>query len=1084
MASTTSKTVIKTRNTTYLQGKLDFKNVKVVYYRNTLKAINNLLQLNNIKKELKKDTNDPLDYIKLFEEKKPSAVTKLINKRGYIEKYTEKINHGTAEPITFLKHREKWFLVRTIAEQERCNKCGTNYSEKHTCNARKSEFFYHIINNDTRHWWNPIKFFPVGSISSVKRLYIVYDLETYTYHSQYGKQLVPYLIVFKLEGHEQLKRTAEEFAIKNGFISRDSCFYLLSTEEGAIGRHFKEFRNQLQEHFAIEIWKVFCKDNNIDPNGLWQYEDLEKLCNKKALNAAASPTYFEIIVVGHNICAFDEIVLASHVLEGIKSNDNMAMYKIARSFMPRAGKLLFNDVTLALPNPSFVKPTTDTFRRWQTGDLQDTDVNWQGLKFMVRDTFLLTHTSLRNAAKAYQLETEKGYCPYSAINEYLMTGKYEHDQSGYPSEKYWNSKEEYESNKPTNGKDYDMIEEAIKYCICDVKVTAQLLWKLINGYQEFCEKSVQLFCNFHIFQRPTISSNTHSLFRQVYFRSENATKDNLPCLQAPSEKMYDFVRKSVRGGRCYPSFIGILHEPIYVYDICGMYASALTHPMPYGRTEDPVSASKSIQIFQELLNGEPQLSYFDERIKPMIITADCYPPPLEQLDPLPPLCSRKSGRLCWTNEPLIGEVLTTIDLITLHNRGWQCRLLINDDMYAVWPQWKCICKEYVSINIKAKEEADKEKNMTQRSISKLLSNALYGSFATKLDNKKVVFDQDITAKDLSKLTKGEAEITAHTTVISKSLPKRDCSFWRKFFNLPQMDTAEVTGKNDPWSKSTGTEQYIETADHVTFQNITFLNSECDDLQLSVIEDKSQWIENSRYPTHIASFVLAWTRAFTSEWSDILYSEYRGKPYDERPLISVYGDTDSMFLTSVGHEKMQTVGKHRLKHNGGKLIFDENKPQLTWLVECETVCSKCQADAYARESVYIAPKLYALKDVFCDKCKHVSAGKVRAKGHAKECINYDVLKECFVDHDLLGKPKEPFQSKRTTIKRTMATGNKTNKPFTVVEKQLIRVLRPWTDPTLWKANTYSGGYILYPYDRKHPNPRYQEPLTENPFWENT
>ncbi|AJA72326.1 DNA polymerase [Duck adenovirus 1] len=1076
-----SSTVSRLRSTKYICGSLNGENVKITYFTDICKALNNILALNRIEKKIFTAPNLG-NIIKIFpQNKQPTHITLYKVEKGLIK--TEEIfSGGDIEPLLILNHKSELFIIKTYVTQEKCQTCGTLYSTNHNCNVRKTAYFHHIVNKDTRTWWQPIKFHPVGCVET-KRLYVVYDIETYTYHSKYGKQLVPYLLVFQLFGEETLIDLAKAEAEMVGYTAYDGCFYILNKDPEVVGQSFKLFRSNLQDKVTNLAWERFCEDNALDPYSRITAKQLQKLNKSQKLNKTAEPQFYEIIIVGHNISGFDEIVLASHILDNVKDKDYFVMFNITRNFLPRAGKLLFNDITFSLPNPQYKKPSRGTFDRWQNGMLDKQDLKWQGVKFMVRDTYLLTHTSLRNAATAYQLPISKGCCPYEAVNEYLMTGNYEQETNGYPTLKYWNNADEYHQNKIKGP--YDILKEALIYCIADVKVTSQLTRKLIEGYQSFCNDQIKLTCQFHIFQRPTISSNTHALFKQILYRAEKGQTEHLPGLQAPSEKMYDHIRKSVRGGRCYPSYLGLYEGPIYVYDICGMYASALTHPMPFGRTEDPLTASISIKTFQDKLDSPAKLSYFGESIKPMIVYADCYPPPLEHVDVLPPLCSRKSGRLCWTNEPLLGEVVTTIDLITLHNRGWKCKILTSEQLYAVWPEWKCITKEYVSINIAAKEKADKDKNMTQRSISKLLSNALYGSFATRLDNKKVVFANSMEKGDMERIANGKATITAQTTVINTCLPKKDTTSWERFFsNLPQTTALPVAPSTENEGNDIYPKSFIEGAGHVTFKPITHLTAACDDLILSIIEERSEWIENNRYPTQIASFVLAWTRAFTSEWASFLFEDDWGSNIENRSLKVVYGDTDSLFLTQHGHELMITKGKHRIKGYGTALTFDPHNPNLTWLVECETVCPLCKKIAYSTESVYLAPKLYGLKNIYCEHCDVYSAGKLRAKGHAKDCINYETLKKCFIDHDLLTGRDLQYKTQRKMLKRTLTAGNTTNRPFTVVEKQLTRTLRPWADMTMWAVTQSNNGYLLFPYDKKHPNPRQQELLTENPFWEST
>ncbi|ASU50470.1 DNA pol [Odocoileus adenovirus 1] len=1070
-----SKTITKQRSTHYITGLLNNVPMKIIYFKNFEKSFANFLILQgitpyNITQIL--HFQDILHFYNNFNFPAKIKIWKIFKR--YLSCQEEDIGGGSIT-VNLLNFKNEWYLIKEIKKQEQCEYCGVTYNKIHNCNVKRRDFYYHYINHETKTWWEQIKFSPVGSVKNAKRLFIVYDIETYTYHTAYGKQLVPYLLVFTLLGSSTLKNIAKKIAITCNFVFEKECFLMLDHKEDKIGAAFKLFRSKLQKALAKKIWLTFMSQHNLSE--ILTFEQLQKLNKEKKLNVMAQPQFIEVYVVGHNICGFDEIVLASHVLEGIKNEDNLSMFKFSRTFMPRAGKLLFNDISLSLPNPKFQKPNEETFKRWNQGIMTEEDFHLQGLKFMVRDTYLLTHCSLRNAAEAYQLPILKGHCPYNALNELFMLGDYEKESSGYPVEKYWSNKTEYEENKPSIGKKYDILGEATKYCIDDVKVTSQLVMQLITGYQDFCEKSLQLSCLFNIFQRPTISSNTQALFKQLFYRNEVFKGEFLTNLEAPSEKMYDYVRSSVRGGRCYPTFVGIYDEPVFVYDICGMYASALTHPMPYGKTLNPFEANLAINHFQHILDSKNIISYFDSSIKPMIVTVDCDPPSLDMLDVLPPLCSKKSGKLCWTNEPLNQEVVTTIDLITLHNRGWRCKILKNQ-MYAVWPEWKEICREYVKVNITAKEQADKEKNKTKRSISKLLSNALYGSFATKLDQKKVIFANDIDEKDKNRLIEGKSEIISYTSVINKSLPKRTTEQWSKYFlNLPEMNFHQRINKND----FSQTPPFITDTNHVIFKPITYLSADCDELILTTIEDKEEWIKNNRYPTQIASFVLAWTRAFMSEWSEILYGEDRGKPYSERILKSLYGDTDSLFLTAEGHKLMLSKGKYRLKQNNRKLIFDSQKPELTWVVECETKCPKCDQDSFASESCFLAPKLYALKDITCSQCQMQFEGKLRAKGHAKDCLNYEILKECFTEYYLLEQPKKEFATQRKSLKRTLQTGNEVSKPFTVVEKHLLRILRPWKDITLFKGTQFKNGYLLYPYDRKHPNPRPQELLTENPFW---
>ncbi|YP_068060.1 pol [Tree shrew adenovirus 1] len=977
-------------------------------------------------------------------------------------------------PIRFLIKNHQLFLIKEICTTMKCEHCGRYFKGTHTCSARRRDFYFHHINAQSSSWWEPISFFPLGAPPETKRLYITYDVETYTWHGKFGKQLVPFMLVLHLSGDDELLADAITLIRQTSYIpwpKHDNTFYYLNPTKKTVGQLFKSLRNTLQTHFAKKLWQLFldqnpkiteyCQLKQLDPDQL----TADELKNMKIVG---TPSFWEVYVVGHNINGFDEIVLAAQIISN--KSDVPASFHITRNFMPRNGKILFNDITFGLPNPASKK--RQDFTLWEQGGCEASDFKWQYVKFMVRDTFALTHTSLRKAAAAYALDVEKGSCPYKAVNEFYMFGSYQVDEVGFPDEHYWSSREEYLFNREEWLKKkehaYDIITQTLEYCVMDVVVTAKLVQKLQTSYAAFVQESVNLpESSFNVFQRPTISSNSHAIFRQIVYRAEKPQKTHLgQCLLAPSNEMYDYVRSSIRGGRCYPSYIGLLSEPIYVYDICGMYASALTHPFPSGRPLNPFDRALAVKNWEMRLKNSQTIDYFTPHLLPGIFTIDADPPSETYLDVLPPFCSRKGGRLCWTNESLRGEVATSVDIITLHNRGWKVRI-VTDERTTVFPEWKCIAQEYVKLNIAAKEKADKEKNQTIRSIAKLLSNALYGSFATKLDNKKTVFADQLDSSTAKGIANGEFSVKSSSFIETDCLSAEIMSELVVAYSPDTLLHPQQEGATEANTQETPT--FIGPTDHVTYtyKPITFLEAEEDEICLQTIEKNSPLIPNDRYPSHIASFVLAWTRAFVSEWASFLYSEDLGTPMERRCLKSVYGDTDSLFLTEEGRRLMETKGKHRIKKNGGKLVFDPANPDLTWLVECETQCEKCGADAFSSQSIFLAPKLYALKDTTCPVCKHVGKGKLRAKGHATDGLSFEIMSKCYFADSQLGSDK--FQTSRMSIKRTLASGQSHVQPFTVTETTLTRTLRPWKDKTM----TALDQHRLIPYSNSCPNPRNNE-----------
>ncbi|UDF05958.1 DNA-dependent DNA polymerase [reindeer adenovirus 1] len=989
-------------------------------------------------------------------------------------------------PLNFLIHKKRLYLIESIAEVQRCQDCGYYFKQSHTCTTRRRDFYYHHVSTQSADWWEEIKFFPLGAHPDTRRLFVVYDVETYTWHGSFGKQLVPFMLVFTLFGDSELCAMATQIAKKQNWCAwpkQASTFFYLNPQRNKIGSLFKQFRDALQEAACSLLWQTFLTANPFleeltVKQGHARVSDIpfSELCK---LRLSGEPSFLEIYVIGHNINGFDEIVLAAQVI-----NNKQAIppaFKVSRNFMPRCGKILFNDLTFALPNPAHA--VRKDFADWEQGVPTSADYKVQFVKFMVRDTFALTHTSLRKAAAAYALPVEKGSCPYKAVNEFYMLGTYRTDEDSFPQKEYWSSDEEYFLNKSLwlqeNTSTYDIVQRTLDYCALDVLVTAELVKKLQQSYLDFVHNSVGLpLCHFNVLQRPTISSNSHAIFRQVVYRAQRPNKASLGTfLLAPSNEMYAYIRESIRGGRCYPTYIGVLPEPIYVYDICGMYASALTHPFPAGKPLNPFDRALAMKAWQDRLDQmQVPISYFDETLLPAVFTIDADPPSESHLDVLPPFCSRKGGRLCWTNESLRGEVVTCLDAITLHNRGWRVQIL-NDPRTTVFPRWECLARDYVQLNIAAKERADKEKNQTLRSIAKLLSNALYGSFATKLDNRVTVFSDQMEEKYVKGISDGTYDIKGTAFVETDNLSASVMAEMKVAYSPPKQQTdAKRQHRHCTPSSNSSSEDDAPfysredpQSNHVTYtyKPIMFLDADDSALCLHTLEKKSPLIFNNRYPSHIASFVLAWTRAFVSEWADILYLDDRGTPLEERTLKFVYGDTDSMFLTQAGKELMDARGKHRLKGNGRPLVFDPSNPSLTWLVECETQCERCRGDAHSQESVFLAPKLYALKNIYCPLCQTESSGKLRAKGHATSQLSYDLLVACYHSTEQLGAEK--YSTSRLSLKRSLVSRQPHQQPFTVTETTLARTLRPWKDRTLRSIDRH----LLAPYSNSHPNPRNKE-----------
>ncbi|QJC19247.1 DNA polymerase [Duck adenovirus 4] len=1046
----------------------------------------------------------------------------------------------------------RWLWIQSIAPTQQCPTCGRAWVKDHSCNERRSAFFYHVVQRTGREMWQHVHFSCPAQIPHVKHLFVTYDIETYTVFERKGKRMHPFMLCFMLSGDPDVVRAAETLAAEDEELrTLDEGYYWLNVEPGYVARRFRAFRTKLQIHFSRDLVQRYATANA----EFFQQALLEGRHRSAqdvpyetiAESKLVLPEDFysvDIVVLGHNICKFDELLLATELVE--RRDIFPPAGKVERSFMPRVGRLLFNDVLFRMPNPNFLKNDPSRVERWARGLVTARDSRSVFVRFMVRDTLQLTSgAKLAKAAAAYALEMDKGQCPYEAVNELMSRGSFEADSDGFPVERYWEDPSVIPEQKQLwrdkhADHPYDLVEACLEYCMQDVRVTQKLAHTLYVNYDRYFKEELGMEGSYNIFVRPTIPSNTHAFWKQLTFSSyvkERIAREKkrkpasapvpvtgrrkradrrlhpeyLAEVYAPHRPMFKYIRQALRGGRCYPNVLGPYSHPVYVFDICGMYASALTHPMPHGIPLDPRFTAAHVEELNRMLSDPTPLSYFDPRIKPSILKIEAYPPPPEQLDTLPPLCSRRGGRLVWTNEAMYDEVVTVLDILTLHNRGWRVNVL-HDDMNVVFPEWKTICAEYVGKNIAAKEKADREKNEVMRSISKMLSNALYGAFATNMDTTRVVFEQDMTDSDRKEIYEG-TRIVKHVTLLN------DPSFTGRTI-LP--DPEPNPPLNSPWSASSSpsrdddesdtesddedvsksqnalternllerVDEELEAAlargpfiygpgDHAhraraaetRFKPLHFLDAPAEALTVLHLENLDKLVDNKRYATQIACFVLGWSRAFFSEWCQILHDPDRGiHPHDRAPQ-TLYGDTDSLFVTESGYRRMVTRGKHRIKGPHTRLTFDSENPALYWACECDIKCKRCGSDTYSSESVFLAPKLYGLKDAVCTNpdCGHVGTGKIRSKGHRQAELVFDTLMRCwdrYEDQMYGGKSAIPeLHTRRTIFKTTLLNKVSRYDPFTIHNEQLIRVLRPWVDRTL-----YQHGKFLFPYDTQHPNPR--------------
>uniref|UniRef100_A0AB38ZPA8 DNA polymerase n=1 Tax=Psittacine aviadenovirus B TaxID=2169709 RepID=A0AB38ZPA8_9ADEN len=1038
-----------------------------------------------------------------------------------------------------------WVWVAAYTPAQQCPACGEHWTKTHNCSERRAAFYHHCVTKKGQKHWQHVHFTCPARNPNTRQLIVTYDIETYTVFGAKGKRLQPFMLCFMLSGHPELVTAAETVALMDPTISRlDEGFYWVSPTPGVVAKCFRAFRSRLQVYFMRDLVDRYYEHNRAyldDAVRAGKFPTVYCVPHE-ILQDPIAPLYLpksfysvDIVVLGHNICKFDELLLATELVE--QEDDIPRLGRCERSFMPRAGRLLFNDIFFALPNPNFVERDPERLQRWTSGVYSPADARTVFVRFMVRDTLQLTSgAKLSKAAAAYSLQLSKGHCPYEAVNEYISTGTYEVDEDGFPASRYWEDDAVVDEQKKLWSErhpsvTYDLLTACLEYCMQDVRVTQQLAHTLYNSYDQYFRESLGMKGSYNIFIRPTIPSNTHAFWKQLAFSnhvkkilarradSKRATRKPIPSdyvaeVYAPHSEMFKYIRQALRGGRCYPNVLGPFREPVFVFDICGMYASALTHPMPHGIPLDPHHTTAHVNLLNLILaSGERPVSYFDPRVKPAILRTEAFPPPPEMLDVLPPICSRRGGRLVWTNEPLHDEVITVIDVLTLHNRGWRVRI-IHDEMNVVFPEWQTLCADYVSVNIAAKEKADREKNEVLRSISKMLSNALYGAFATNMDTTRIKFERDLTEQDRSDIYEGTQVVKHVTLLVDDSFPgqhvhpisepsavlsdsralakERLAQYFEVHETLTDSETEDqpLSDVDAELEHALLAPPYIAYDDHAhyasaretQFKPLTVLDAPPEALTVLHLEKLDKSVDNNRYATQLACFVLSWSRAFLSDWCEIVHGPDRGTHIHDRAPQSLYGDTDSLFITRSGYERLKSRGAHRIKGPHTRLTYDPENPGLYWACECDVKCKQCGADTYSSESVFLAPKLYGLKDAVCTNpdCGAVGPGKLRSKGHRQAELVYDTLLRCWqkYEDERFGAPvpAPDIHTRRNVFKTTLL--NKVSKydPFTIYNEQLTRILRPWQEPTL-----YRHGDFLYPYDIAHPNPRsaHEERLVSPP-----
>lgn len=301
------------------------------------------------------------------------------------------------------------------------------------------------------------------------------------------------------------------------------------------------------------------------------------------------------------------------------------------------------------------------------------------------DLCLFLNTSLKKACKSFKVNTQKGEFNHNKINSW----------------------EDVETHK----------EECLEYLRKDVIGLGEL-------YEVFGNTINDIFSdigNFNIDKFLTISQLAYEVWTTT-------VKD---VVNIPNEEEYDFIGGSIYGGRTHPvkrfyqssQYEDIksgkikhkdLKDYIYIADVKSLYPTAMKFSYPVG-------ASRKVKGDEECRNhkklGIFKIKYITNKKLPISIL---------------PRKSDKGG-VIWDLKDGEGTY-NSIDIQNAIDMGYKVEYIEG----IVWDKVSNVFSEYVDRIYKLKLKAEKEGNEVQRSIAKLLLNALYGKTI-----QRAIFDNSI-----------------------------------------------------------------------------------------------------------------------------------------------------------------------------------------------------------------------------------------------------------------------------------------------------------------------------------------------------
>ena len=202
---------------------------------------------------------------------------------------------------------------------------------------------------------------------------------------------------------------------------------------------------------------------------------------------------------------------------------------------------------------------------WKDNSILSLDVSYGGVKITLLDSFQLISGSLDSILISFNCDTQKGYFPYSFVNNNNLF--YIGDK---PSKEYFNNISDLDYNAIPS-ENWDLRKETINYLRSDVEGLFEAIIKFRNSiYNKY---------NLNITKYKTLPSLALAAYCSSY----------IPSHLAPElKRIKGELEREIRSSAYFGGNVDVLMNEIktaYHYDLISQYPKAMLNDMPLG---DPI----------------------------------------------------------------------------------------------------------------------------------------------------------------------------------------------------------------------------------------------------------------------------------------------------------------------------------------------------------------------------------------------------------------------------------------------------------------------------------------------------------------